>query len=345
MKEKKKCLYCHEMFIPNKKAQKLCSLKCSHLSRRKRVSTVCSWCGEGIEVTVSHYRNYKSHHCSKQHRAFSSATSRGSKVRQVGKEVMNIEWNMDVAYLIGLITTDGTLRKDRKQIRITSSDINYLKSVREIIISITGRTLEIKYELVKFQGKEYDSYSIQFTSYPLYNFCLDIGIAPNKTYIISNLDIPNGFFSPFLRGVIDGDGNINKRSYYNNEQVNIRIYSASQKFLEWINNKCKEIYNVFGGKFYEDKNDLGSKKILTFTRIYDNLIILGEIYKNLNYYYEKRYNQAKYTIDNIYALKEKYKHTYLDGKKIECKKPNCNNLFVPSHYRQKYCTPICRIKV
>lgn len=344
MDDKKKCLLCKIIFIPRKKEQKFCSKVCYLNSiRKKRIQTVCAWCGELIEVSEPHFEKYKTHHCSNQHRAFSSSLSKGVKIKQVGEEIKKINWNQDIAYLIGLITTDGTLRKDRKQIKITSSNKRYLELVSDIIMGITGREQELKHEKVRFQEKIYSSYTIQFTSDAFYQFCLDIGLTSKKTYTLSTLDIPDDYFPFFLRGVIDGDGNYSF-SNNNKNEVKIRIYSGSLDFLEWINETIKRLFNVLGGKFYHNENKLGSKHILFYVRVFDNLLILENIYKDAKCFHPNKFKQINHIIDNIFELKLRYAHTYVDGFETLCKSPVCQNKFIPNGYKQKYCCIGCRNK-
>lgn len=329
--------------MPNHSRQEYCSASCFHNSRR--IKTKCDWCNVEIVLIKSHYNRYKRHYCCKQHRGFANAVRNGAKIKQISNELDTITWNEDIAYLVGLIATDGTLRKGRKQIKISSSDKNYLEKVSEIIINITGRTLDVNHENIRFNSRNYNAYSINFTSYPFYDFCIGIGLSPNKTYTISSLDIPDEYFSHFLRGIIDGDGNFNTSNKTELLKVaNIRIYSGSKDFLHWLNEKCKKVYKISGGNFSRDKNSLGSKEILIFTRVYDNLLIIESVYENAKYYLERRYNQAFFTLENMQRLKEYYRHTYLDGNKVKCKNVKCQNLFLPKDYRHIYCSIKCRLE-
>ncbi|WP_142303554.1 hypothetical protein [Evansella halocellulosilytica] len=176
------------------KKQKYCSSKCFGSSIRKRIKTQCAWCGKEIEVIEFNYKNYKTNHCSNQHRAFSSTTNRGYKVKQIAAELFNIVWNNEISYLLGIIATDGTLNKNRKLIKIVSADKSYLQKLSEIVIKITGRTQPIHHGTTKFRNKIYNYYSLQFTSNALYDFCIEIGITPNKTYMMSEAILNDGSF-------------------------------------------------------------------------------------------------------------------------------------------------------
>ncbi|WP_088103124.1 LAGLIDADG family homing endonuclease [Halalkalibacter urbisdiaboli] len=167
--------------------------------------TKCAWCSKEILT----YRLKEKNYC-KEHYGFANTVRNGTYIKQVKAELDEITWNKNIAYLIGIVATDGTLRKDRNQIKITSKSKRYLTDLLyKIIIEFTGRDQDVNEVTAKFQGKEYTHYQLQFTSTPLYQFCLEIGLEPNKTYNLNKLAIPDEYFGDFLRGVIDGDGNYN----------------------------------------------------------------------------------------------------------------------------------------
>lgn len=151
------------------------------------------------------------------------------------KEAENnpIKWSSDIAYLTGLITADGTLVKDRPRIHFTTTDQELIDNVRQIVKEdITGKT----YKPTKYKqgnGRKY-----QFTSRRYYNFLRDVGLTPNKSLTLANLDVPHGYFPSFFRGVFDGDGSARK------DEVCMRIYSGSKKFLRWLRNQARKVFNV-----------------------------------------------------------------------------------------------------
>jgi hypothetical protein len=79
-------------------------------------------------------------------------------------------------------------------------------------------------------------YVVQFSDVLFYRFLVDIGITPRKSKTLARIGIPNVNFYDFLRGCIDGDGTISTFQHpeSKNPQLRIRLYSASESFLEWI---------------------------------------------------------------------------------------------------------------
>jgi hypothetical protein len=153
-----------------------------------------------------------------------------------------VRWRADIAYIVGLITTDGSLSKDGRHIVFVYKDIDQLDTFKDILhlkVKIGTRSSSYK------PNKEY--YHVQFSNIKLYKFLLKIGLTPNKTKTIGALQIPDQFFADFLRGHIDGDGSIS--SYYdprwkNSFMVYTTFLSASKKHLEWIQRRISNLYRI-----------------------------------------------------------------------------------------------------
>lgn len=86
---------------------------------------------------------------------------------------------------------------------------------------------------------------LQFGDANFYEFLVGIGLKPAKSKTLGQLLIPKEYFRDFLRGCIDGDGNINIFSHpeSKNPQLRIRLYSASSRFINWIK---EEIHRNIG---------------------------------------------------------------------------------------------------
>jgi len=153
-------------------------------------------------------------------------------------------------YLVGLIATDGSLSVDGRHIDITSKDYEFLQEIKNV--------LGIKNKIGnKYNNKRQRSFHIQITNKNFYEFLLSIGLKPNKSLTLGEIKTPEIYFLDFLRGVIDGDGGMQRWIHNTNkrEQWNLRISSGSAKFLEWLQNKITKIIHA-KGKFYSNKQGL-----------------------------------------------------------------------------------------
>jgi intein-encoded DNA endonuclease-like protein len=67
--------------------------------------------------------------------------------------------------------------------------------------------------------------------------CLDLiarGIHPNKTLTLGAIEVPERFFSDFVRGYFDADGSVYIYQVNGTPQIKICFVSASRKFLEFL---------------------------------------------------------------------------------------------------------------
>lgn len=155
-----------------------------------------------------------------------------------------IKWSPEIAYAIGLLTTDGSLSIDGRHLDITSNDIQLLNTFKKCL----GINNKITSKFSGYTGRR-NSYRIQFGNVILYKWLLNIGLMPNKTKRIGVLKIPNRYFFDFLRGHLDGDGCISKYPdpvYPNSQRLYIYFDSASLKHLQWLQKKIKYLLNIDG---------------------------------------------------------------------------------------------------
>jgi len=162
----------------------------------------------------------------------------------------NFEWTPELAYIIGLLTTDGCLSNDGRHIIIRSSDIQLLRTFKKCL------NLPNKISETFHNGwAKKRSYRIQFGNVQLYRWLLKIGLFPRKTYTIGELNVPKKYFSDFLRGHLDGDGDIRTyRDYYNTyknpkyiyDRIYTRFRSASKQHINWLRKNIYEILSIKG---------------------------------------------------------------------------------------------------
>ncbi|MFH1441198.1 MAG: LAGLIDADG family homing endonuclease [Candidatus Omnitrophota bacterium] len=151
-------------------------------------------------------------------------------------------------YLVGLITSDGCLCKDKRHVDVTSKDKDFLQGIREQLGLISK-------VCVKNKGTLKQAYRIQIANKGFYDFLLSVGLVQNKSLILGTLNVPRQFFIDFLRGMIDGDGCIRRWIHPSNgrEQWSLRIYSGSKEFIEWLKETTEALLKI-RGKLYKQSN-------------------------------------------------------------------------------------------
>ncbi len=189
------------------------------------------------------------------------------------KKFINTKWSPELAYVIGLLTSDGNLSPDGRHIAFTSKDLE--------LASIVKRILKLSNKIGKKArgGSKIKKYYVtQFGSVDFYRFLLSIGLTPAKSKTLGKIIVPDRLFSHFLRGCIDGDGNIGEflHPQSSRPQLRVRLASASDIFMSWIHEETKRHARVDGGWVYRDQKK--SVFTLTFAKK-DAIKILRFIYK------------------------------------------------------------------
>lgn len=197
-------------------------------------------------------------------------------------------WSHDIAYAIGLITTDGNLSKDKRHISLTSTEKQLLRTFR--------KCLDIKNRICNNPSGSYSKnqcFKITFGNIRFYNQLLQIGLMPNKTFKLGILKIPNKYFADFLRGHIDGDGSIicyvdrhnrYKGKIYDYNRLYVTFRSSSLPHIEWIRQRIKQILGIKGSlSGWKNKKKFNTKLLwsLRFCKK-ESLVLLRYLYYKQN---------------------------------------------------------------
>src|SRR2546421_11868869 len=158
------------------------------------------------------------------------------------------EWSADVAYVIGLIATDGNLARKRPVITIVSKDTDLLETIRRCLGLITP---------IKSHpgGSGNHCHHLAWHDRPLYEWLRGIGLTPAQSRTLGPLSVWDEYFADFFRGCIDGDGTIlvytdryhvakNERYVY--ERLYVSIVSASRTFIEWLQTSVSRLTGISG---------------------------------------------------------------------------------------------------
>ena len=211
-----------------------------------------------------------------------------------------IKWSFELAYAVGLITTDGSLSKDNRHITLTSTDRQLLHTFK-ICLGKNNKITE------NTPGKRFrkKAFRVQLSDVTLYDFLIKIGLFPNKSLTIGELRIPRKYFADFLRGHLDGDGSIIFYKDRYNAHINpLYIYdrlfvlftSASKKHIEWLQKTIIKLIKIHGNieslKFKTKKSSNPFYRLKFSTK--EAKIILNWIYYKTDLpYLFRKYQIAK----------------------------------------------------
>ncbi len=183
---------------------------------------------------------------------------------------VKIKWSPEFAYAIGLLTTDGNLSSDGRHITLTSGDKEQVENLAKCLglENKIGRSLS---------GSGRYHFRIQFGNVHLYKFLGKIGLMPNKTKILNEVDIPKKYFFDFLRGHFDGDGSF--WSYFDPRWHSSFMFytifvSASEKHINWLRGEIEERIGIQG---HVTKAKLSSVYQLKYAKA-DSLKLLPKLY-------------------------------------------------------------------
>lgn len=196
------------------------------------------------------------------------------------KESVLIKWDENFAYAIGLFTADGSLSIDGRHLDFTSKDKEQIKNFMKCLNlkNKIGRKSRDSEKIKKY-------FCVQFGDVRFYRFLQSIGLNPRKSLTLKYVKIPNRFFADFLRGLLDGDGNINSFKHPESQylQLRVRFSSGTREFLHWlrrVTNKNLNLENRGSIQCYVKNKCLSygkedSIKILKYIYYSDEIICLA----------------------------------------------------------------------
>lgn len=152
----------------------------------------------------------------------------GIRFPQGGRRIkMNEEffqvWTFDMAYIFGMIVSDGNIDRERRCITITQKE--------KYILDEIAIKLGVSEENVVERNNHY------YLHLSSKRMCQDVcgyGLTPNKSLTLEFPTVPKTYRGAFLRGVIDGDGWVDKSSF------RVVVYTGSEKFAEGLSNAFRE---------------------------------------------------------------------------------------------------------
>ena len=168
-------------------------------------------------------------------------------------------WRAELAYAVGLITTDGCLSRNGRHLTMTSKDTDLLETVRRCL-GVTARITQ--------STNPRPCYRLQWSDVLFYQRLTEIGLMPAKSLRLGPLSVPDEWMRDFLRGCIDGDGSIVtyidryntfKKSTYVYTRIYLSLVSASPRFVEWLRETLRRVVGVSGEvsvRRLEGRNDV-----------------------------------------------------------------------------------------
>lgn len=234
-----------------------------------------------LKTGVETLKNYMKEHDMKLRDFRVSSVNKG-----INKNYFSNIDNSHKAYFLGLLFTDGSVRKTGEnrqgQIRIQ------LQAQDKEILEKLKKELNVTSELI-YDPRGKGCYSLEFANEQIFQDLGKYNIVPNKTYNIHNLptNIPDLFKIDFIRGLFDGDGclTFDKETKSKDVTLNFTSYYESvitdfQLLIDQLIHKEKHNKNVYTQCWH------------TQWRGYNQVMqILNILYKDADIYLQRKYNK------------------------------------------------------
>lgn len=199
------------------------------------------------------------------------------------KEGFFSAWSAEMAYVLGVIYTDGNLYCETASKRHSNPTgrLQIAQKEPELLEKVLN-LIECNARIYFISEKRYGNfvagarYQFSIMNDALYNELLKYGLTPNKSLTLQFPDVPREYVRHFIRGCWDGDGSVylEKRS----KRIKASYVSGSRKFIQGMVNALS-------------KNGLQIKTIYTNKR------------KTPSYYFRLNINQVpafyKYLYDSV----------------------------------------------
>lgn len=137
------------------------------------------------------------------------------------------QWTPEMAWVLGLLFTDGNIQTDRathQRVSIASIDLDLLENVSRFLKT----TRPIK-KCIQSYDKTRHIYQLEFYREKMRDDLHNLGLIEKKSLIIQFPDVPAEYIRHFIRGCWDGDGTI----YIDKEgKLNASYVTGSHEFIK-----------------------------------------------------------------------------------------------------------------
>jgi len=148
------------------------------------------------------------------------------------------EWSPEMAYVLGLIATDGNIQKTPSRGANAKprnlKTLSFAQKEPELLEKILG-LMRSNAKIIFQKERRYQHttagaiYTFAIRNDTIYDSLVELGISERKSLSIVFPDIPEPYVRHFIRGCWDGDGSIGKHS---ENSYHARFFSGSKVFVE-----------------------------------------------------------------------------------------------------------------
>lgn len=158
-----------------------------------------------------------------------------------------------MAYVLGFFAADGCMIENKRGghfIEFHITDLDILEKIRALMRS------DNKISTRKTRDGLKTAYRLQIGSKKMFDDLLKIGFEPRKSNTVELPLIPGEYFSDFVRGYFDGDGNVYANEYQRKgrRRKSVTLLAGftcgSKKILEKLHESLRVKAKISGGTIY-----------------------------------------------------------------------------------------------
>lgn len=244
-----------------------------------------------IGISDRAIRNVMYKHGVKMNREQSSGQPRKHKVN----EDFFKTWSHEMAWVLGLFITDGTINGQTNTVSLTQKDENILR--------LAAKYMEADYVLASIRPTRLTP-TLIINSKAIKNDLKNLGIVANKSLSVSFPPVPEEYLPSFIRGVIDGDGWVDHEGYA------MKITTGSKSFADTA---CKVFQSWrLNAAITLEISQAGNPIYRIWVKGKSNLIKLAEIiysYEIETYISYKRINMSQHSSQQMLLIEHLLNHS------------------------------------
>jgi hypothetical protein len=219
-----------------------------------------------------------------------------------GRRTYNLDENYfekintsEKAYFLGFIAADGCLYKKNKGQNIIKITI-HIKDIK--LLNKFSQSIKTNKPFAISRSKYC---SLEIVSDKMFNDLLILGLAPNKTYGNSFVNLEDKYMSHFIRGYFDGDGSISSSKKDNLPSSTVISFSGYYDNMLKIS-KCLEQHYIFSNFNIDNRKYNGNSSFgnLGLHGINSRYSFIKYIYNDANdFYLDRKYKEAMAFIEKV----------------------------------------------
>lgn len=171
----------------------------------------------------------------------SEARLEAQKKGKVPQKYFNINenffsrWTQEMAYIFGLLMTDGCLSRAKNG----SYKISLCLNDKELLEKV-AKTMSSNHPIILSRYQK-DLYIFMFGRAKLVQDLMRLGMKPRKSLDLGFPDVPKEYLRDFIRGVFDGDGSVYFTKQSKKSPLISKFSSASESFILGIKHAMESL--------------------------------------------------------------------------------------------------------